>query len=249
MSSLAPFRARWAWFIVGVVVAIALASYVGANWALIRADATKVSDWYPRSFTDLRAQLGQFGDFINPFLTLVTVLFVLATYRHQLLVARRHDESQALSRYEDAVRSVQFIPNQSPDEIWTGREAFFRFFADAVPNLKTVRQLADSPPVDRHLSSLVNELTEGAPLKANFDDYGHCFQHAYLAMLEVIGLSDESVHLPLSDIEFLFYLPFITRLRNSPRDQRDQRALEMIVRMLEQRGYRLFCARFLPRGA
>lgn len=249
MRSSAPLRARRTWPIVVGVIAIALLLYAGANWAVLHADACAAPAWYPKDLAELRSQLGQFGDFINPFLTLATVLFVLATYRHQLSEARRHEESQALSRYEDAVRSVQFIARQAPDRAWTGREAFFRFFADAEPKLQTVRQLADSQSDDARLQNLIEDITDGQPLNANFDNYGHCFQHAYLAMLEVVDLSDQPAQLPLSDIELLFYLRFITRLMRSQRDPHGQRALEMIARILKERGYERLCVKFLQRGA
>ncbi len=197
--------------------------------------------WLPKDVSEARAQLGQLGDFLNPFLSFTTILFVLATFRLQLSEARRQQVAAAIQRYEAAVMSIQYVQLGADDRVWTGREAFMRFFREVNDEFNTVQRLSDAGTSQSKQSSLVTKIVDGRALNLHLGRQAHSFQHAYLAMLDLLDFGDETLSGSLSDVELLFYLPFVCRLRaGAAPDGRDRRAIAFLADALEKRGYRQY---------
>lgn len=196
--------------------------------------------WLPKDVAEARAQLGQLGDFLNPFLSFTTILFVLATFRLQISEARRQQVVAAIQRYEAAVMSIQYV-QVGDDRVWSGREAFFQFFKDVNQEFNTVQHLSDAGSSMSPQSSLIADIVDKKALNRHLGRQAHRFQHAYLSMLDLLDFGDATLPGLFSDVELLFYLPFVCRLRaGATPDGRDQRAIAFLADALEKRGYRQY---------
>ena len=230
------------------VLGLALWAYYSVTAQLAKGDPRQFEWWFGKSdngLADARAQLGQFGDFINPFLTFMTLACVLATFHLQMREARHQKVARTVERYEDALGSIQFFEPDAGHDIWTGRAAFFRILQTVEPEFDSITRLTDRPLRNGEQPKLVqSRLWNNLP--EYIDRHAHSFQHAYVAMLELIELDEDRASEALSDVELIYYLAFIGHRRmDSNLSLRETKASELISTSLDNRKYREFRLRLL----
>lgn len=230
------------------VLGLALWAYYSVTAHLAVGDPWQFAWWFGKSdngLADARAQLGQFGDFINPFLTFMTLACVLATFHLQLREARQQKVARTVERYEDALGSIQFFEAEAGDGIWTGRAAFFRFLQCVDSDFDSIARLTDHPLRIGEQPKLV-ESRHWDNLTDCVRRHAHSFQHAYVAMLELVELDERRASEALSDVELIYYLAFIDHRRMDSRlSQREIEARALISTSLDHRDYRNFRLRLL----